>query len=380
MGASTVLLVLLCAGGGVGVLVAKKIDPQTLKPVVWLRWEACHGTGPMARNACRELVRRWNAGSIGGAELAPLVDDLLDWQGDRQRAWLLERGDVLLAAQAANAMDEAHWRRFLRQTPVLQAGCVRGFRLGQDILINSAAEFRAGTGTLAKGAWLTFKLDIEYGFCEDPQAADPKRYRQSLATSPLGRSVPVYLKQTLHPFEMAPDRKFEIFLRQTVTLNSGSVTEQIDDTQKFEVLGVEDGKDVVKRVDRGLDAERIVAGMSVQRLGVQARGVEVSWLDFQLKCSAPVDVAYLVVLDYGGMQFDLGQFSVRAGKSEFFLTTGNVKCPAYKIPFTLFLIPSADAARGTIGMEQYADVAIRIDVDTRAIQPTWKLSVVPRKD
>lgn len=92
------------------------VNWNRLKPGGWLVREAKGRDGAVRDAALAELMRRIDAGTLSGGNVAALTGHALAEQGDPAEPWLPAWGEAVERARRAGKVTDEHWARYLRQS------------------------------------------------------------------------------------------------------------------------------------------------------------------------------------------------------------------------------------------------------------------------
>jgi hypothetical protein len=123
-------------------------DLMPYKPMVMLRWEFAGPDAGASERALVEINRRLAAGKLGEADLAPIVEQVLIWQGDDKHAWRAAWGDLVEVARARKAVSAARWEKFLGQASRITVHVRKSLRHGSMTSgITVSTDTRLGSAT-----------------------------------------------------------------------------------------------------------------------------------------------------------------------------------------------------------------------------------------
>lgn len=127
------------------------------KPVSLLLLEGEHGSDDLAQSAAKELVRRQDAGELVGENLSNAVEAALDLQGNLERSWHQEWGDLIERAHASGGASEEQYQRYLRQVAVIECRVREHIsKSGELPVIIELKEARVGSASMFA---VLFELD-----------------------------------------------------------------------------------------------------------------------------------------------------------------------------------------------------------------------------
>jgi hypothetical protein len=115
--AAVILLPIFAGAGVLGWARYNDVDWQARKPVWYLQHEANGSDVPTRDAALIELLKRYQAGALSKSQIASLLRDGLNAQGDLARPWSPRWGDLIEYASSSHGeLSEDQWHRYLHQS------------------------------------------------------------------------------------------------------------------------------------------------------------------------------------------------------------------------------------------------------------------------